>query len=150
MSAEPETRAAHRRACLWVFDHLLQEGVVPYTPLAELEGVDAAIRCANGAFRDLVILAPTDEHSPLRFQIERLVPRDNLFVVCVALGVTPLQCWIFPSREFDRQAAERGGVRELDLDAPAPDGRGRLKQTLSLHRNAWRLLIDGALKAYAR
>ena len=78
-----------------------------------------------------------------------MTPRDNLFVVCVSWQVTPVQCWIFPSQDFVRNAAQKGSASELDLEADAPSG-GKLKQTLSMYRNAWRLITDGAFKPYSR
>ena len=150
ISMDDESVPTHKRAALWVFDQLLREGVIVYTPLLNIEGVDAVVRCEDGRFRDLVIRASENEHYPLWFSVNRVKPRDNLFVLCVAWQVTPVQCWIFPSTEFVRSAAQKGSSNELDLEADAPEGGDKLKQTLSMYRNAWRLITDGAYKPYAR
>jgi hypothetical protein len=150
VSMDDETIPTHKRAALWVFDQLLREGVIVYTPLLNIEGVDAVVRCQDGHFRDLVIRASENEHYPNWFAVSRLQPRDNLLVVCVSWQVTPVQCWIFPSEDFIRNAAKKGSANELDLEADAAEGGGKLKQTLSIYRNAWRLITDGAFKPYAR
>ena len=150
MTLEDETIPTHKRAALWVFDRLLQEGVIVYTPLLNVEGVDAVVRCADGAYRDLHIRASAGEHHPLWFQVNRLSPRDNLFIVCVAWAATPVQCWIFPSSEFARYAVQRGSTNDLDLEAESPTAGRKLKSALSRYRNAWRLLTDGAMKPYGR
>jgi hypothetical protein len=150
VSMDDETIPTHKRAALWVFDQLLREGVIVYTSLLNIEGVDAVVRCQDGHFRDLVIRASENEHYPNWFAVSRLQPRDNLLVVCVSWQVTPVQCWIFPSDDFIRNAAKKGSANELDLEADAPEGGGKLKQTLSMYRNAWRLVTDGAFKPYAR
>ncbi len=147
MTLEDESIPTHKRAALWVFDQLLREGVVVYTPLLNIEGVDAVVRCEDGSFRDLHIRASAGEHDPTWFQVNRLKARDNLFIVCVAWAVTPIQCWIFPSPEFARNAALKGSAIDLDLEAEAPSG-GKLKQSLSMYRNGWRLLTDGAYRPY--
>jgi hypothetical protein len=144
-SAAAEQLALAKRAALWVFDQLLREGVVAYTPILEAEGVDAVVRCQDGRYRDLLILAAADEHRPTWFVAAGLAPRDNLYVVCVAWAVTPVQCWLLPSAEFTRHA-EAGG---LDLEVPAADGR-KLKVMLSPYRNAWRLVTDGTLRPFVR
>lgn len=149
ISMDDETIPTHKRAALWVFDQLLREGVNVYTPLLNIEGVDAVVRLEDGRFRDLVIRASENEHFPTWFSVNRLRPRDNLFVLCVAWQVTPVQCWIFPSEEFVRNAAQKGTANELDLEADAPAGPGaKLKQSLSMYRNAWRLITEGAYKPY--
>ena len=149
VSMDDESIPLHKRAGLWVFDQLLREGIIVYTPLLNIEGVDAVVRCEDGRFRDLVIRASENEHFPNWFSVNRLTPRDNLYVVCVSWQVTPVQCWIFPSQDFVRNAASKGSANELDLEAEADDGV-RLRQKLSMFRNAWRLITDGAYRPYAR
>ncbi len=145
---EDESVPTHKRAALWVFDQLLRQGVIVYTPLLNVEGVDAVIRCEDGRFRDLHIRASAGEHDPLWFQVSRMTPRDNLFIVCVAWALTPIQCWIIPSPEFARYAALKGSVNDLDLESALEPGGNKLKTTLALYRNAWRLLTDGAYKPF--
>jgi len=150
VTLDDETIPTHKRAALWVFDQLLREGAIVYTPLLNVEGVDGVIRCEDGTYRDLLIRASAGEHSPLWFQVNRLKPRDNLYVLCFAWAVTPAQVWIFPSADFARYAGQKGSSTDLDLEADAPEGAGKLKQTLSRYRNAWRLITDGAIKPYGR
>ncbi len=108
VSMDDETIPTHKRAALWVFDQLLREGVIVYTPLLNIEGVDAVVRCQDGHFRDLVIRASENEHYPNWFAVSRLQPRDNLLVVCVSWQVTPVQCWIFPSDGLHPQRRQEG------------------------------------------
>ncbi len=147
MTTEDESVPTHKRAALWVFDQLLRDGVIAYTPLLNIEGVDAVIRCADGSYRDLHIRASAGEHDPLWFQVSRISPRPNLYVVCVAWALSPVQTWIIPSPEFAKNAVQRPGGYDLTLESEGPDG-SKLKQTLSRYRNAWRLLTDGAIKPY--
>ncbi len=149
LSMANESLPANKRAALWVFDQLLKEGVIVYTPLLNIEGVDGVVRCEDGRFRDLIIRASGNEHFPLWFSVSHLEPRDHLYVLCIAWQVTPVQAWIFPSADYKRHAAEKGSADELDLEGEAPEG-GKFKQTLSMYRNAWRLITDGAFKPYAR
>jgi hypothetical protein len=145
---DDESIPTHKRAALWVFDQLLREGVIAYQPLLNIEGVDAVIRGQDGRYKDLMIRASANEHYPTWFSVNKMEPRDNLYVLCVSWQVTPVQVWVFPSAEFSRYAAEKGRSNELDLEADDPEGGGKLKQKLSMYRNAWRLITDGAFKPY--
>jgi hypothetical protein len=147
MTIDDETIPAHKRAALWVFDQLLREGVIAYTPLMNVEGVDAVIRCEDGTYRDILIRASTNEHHPTWFSVRHLKPRPNLFVLCVAWALTPPQVWVLPSEEYARAAASFGNSTDLDLEVDAGDGQ-KLKQKLSRFRNAWRLLTDGAMRPF--
>src|SRR5438105_4467057 len=98
MSAE--ANLLHSRVCLWLFQQLLREGIVPFTPVASGDAVDATIRFADGTYRDLIVLPSHDEHFPLAFRAQNLVPRPRLLVVCVAWALDPVQVWVFPSHDF--------------------------------------------------
>jgi hypothetical protein len=147
---DDETIPTHKRAELWVFDQLLREGVIVYTPILNIEGVDAVVRCQDGRFKDLVIRVSENEHFPLWFSVNHVTARDNLYVVCVAWQVTPVQCWVFPAAEFLKYGAQKGTANELDLEAVAPEGGGRLKQTLAAYRDAWPQITGTAYKPYGR
>jgi hypothetical protein len=147
MTLDDESIPTHKRAALWVFDQLLREGVIAYTPLMNVEGVDAVIRCQDGTYRDLLIRASASEHDPLWFQVRQLKPRPNFYILCVAWALTPAQVWVLPSEDFAREASARGSATDLNLEVEGPDGQ-KLKQKLSRYRNAWRLITDGALKPY--
>ncbi len=58
-----------------------------------------------------------------------------------------MQTWIIPSPEFAKNAVQRPGGYDLNLESEGPEG-SKLKQSLSRYRNAWRLLTDGAIKPY--
>ena len=144
---EDESVPTHKRAALWIFDQLLRQGIIAYTPLLNVEGVDAVIRCEDGRYRDLHIRASAGEHDPLWFQVRNIEPRDNLYIVCVAWALSPIQCWIIPSGELVRYGHRKGSVIDLNLEAAA-EGEQKLKAVMSVYRNAWRFLTDGALKPY--
>jgi hypothetical protein len=144
----PEASLLQKRVSLWLFEQLLREGIVPYAPIAPGEGVDATIRCADGTFRDLIVRPSHDEHFPVAFQAIGLAPRPRLLVVCVAWALSPVQCWVIPSQDFARHGVLGENVTTLDLEAASPDGAGKLKQTLSRYRNAWRLLTEDAVQAF--
>ncbi len=147
MTYEDESIPTHKRAALWVFDRLMQDGVNVYTPLLNLEGVDAVIRCEDGTYRDLHIRASAGESSPLWFQVSRLRPREKLYLACVSWVGEPVDCWILPSEEYARHATVRGSSHDLDLESEAPGG-GKLKDVLGRYRNAWDLLTSGAVRPY--
>lgn len=149
MTMDDESIPANKRAALWVFDQLLREGVIAYTPLMNVEGVDAVVRCEDGTYRDLLIRASPNEHHPLWFQVRQLNPRPNLFVLCVAWSLSPIQIWVLPSEDFVREAAAHGSSTDLNLEMDTADGQ-KLKQKLAKYRNAWRLLTDGATRPFGR
>src|SRR5713101_702170 len=105
MTESPEAALLHTRVTLWLFEQLLREGIVPHTPIASGDGVDATIRCADGTYRDLVVCPSHDEHFPLAFQATVLAPRPRLLVVCVAWALSPVQYWVFPAQDFVRHGA---------------------------------------------
>ena len=144
----PEQQLLHQRVKLWLFEQLLRDGIVPYTPVSRGDGVDAAVRCEDGTYRDLIVCPSHDEHFPLAFRAAGFEPRPRLLVACVAWAVEPVQVWVFPSQDFARYGVAGNDVVTLDLESPAPEGGGKLKQTLSRYRNAWRLVTENAVRAF--
>jgi len=142
-----EAALLHRRVTLWLFEQLLRERIIPSAPVSPGDGVDATIRCEDGTYRDLIVAPSYDEHFPLAFRVAGLTPHQRLLVACVAWAVEPVQIWVFTAADFARCGSIADGATVLDLEAPAPEG-GRLKQTLSRYRNAWRLITDGAVRAF--
>ena len=147
MPDSPEAALLHSRVKFWLFEQLLREGIVPYTPISRGDGGDAAIRLEDGTYRDLIVCPSHDEHFPLAFRAAGFEPRSRLLVACVAWAVEPVQVWVIPSQDFARFGVASGGVTTLDLES-APEGGGKLKQTLSRYRNAWRLVTENAVRAF--
>jgi len=111
---------------LKVFVKLLEQGLVPYAPLVD-EGMDCLLR--NGT--QIQIKTVKTQRDPRWFQITNLVPRDNLYIICVdATG----EFWIFPSKIFAENATESKGIYDLNLDT-----KGRAEK-LKEYKNAWALL----------
>src|SRR5438132_5550957 len=121
----PETPEAaallHSRTTLWLFEQLLRDGIVPFTPVSPGDVLDASIRCADGTYRDLIVCPSFDEHFPLAFRASGLEPRPRLHIVCIAWAVEPVQVWIFPSQDFSRYGVVGDGFVTLDLEALAPE-----------------------------
>lgn len=143
-----EAALLHSRVSLWLFEQLLRDGIVPFTPVSAGDAVDASIRCEDGTYRDLIVCPSFDEHFPLAFRAPGLEPRPRLLIVCIAWAVEPVQVWVFPSQDFARFGVVGDDFVTLDLEASAPEASARLKQTLSPYRNAWRILTDGAVRAF--
>ena len=136
------------RARLLAFEQLLRHGVNVYLPLAGADGVDGVLRREDGRYLDLIVRPSANEHAPLRFMAAPFSPSEQLFVVCVAWALSPLQVWIIPSNEFTARAERLpDGWLNLDLDAMDGDSGRKHKISLGHLRNAWRLLVDGAVKS---
>jgi hypothetical protein len=136
------------RARLLAFEQLLRQGVNIYQPVANGDGLDATVRCEDGRFIDLIVRPSASEHEPLRFASPAIEPRDNLFVLCVAWALSPMQVWVVPSPEFATRAEQLpDGWLSLDLDSVDAVTGQKHKVMLGHTRNAWRLITDGAVKS---
>ncbi|HJX61059.1 MAG TPA: hypothetical protein VJ578_00690 [Dehalococcoidia bacterium] len=138
-----------KQAELYVFGELLRRGVVPYVPMADIEGIDAVIRGAS-RYLELQVKSSATLKSPRWFQVGRLTPRQGYFLVCVNLTAVPAETWVIPSEEFHRYATRSTDKKgrttcDLDLDSASrqePDRKRR--EILSQYKDAWHLLAQGA------
>jgi hypothetical protein len=146
--AEVRDAAFSGRARLLAFEYLLRHGVNVYAPVVVSEGIDGLVRCEDGRYLELIVRPSVSEHTPLRFGARAMEPRETQFVVCVAWPLSPVQFWVIPSAEFDHQAERYpDGQLELDLEAVDPVTGQKRKVALSQFRNAWRLVVDRAVKS---
>jgi hypothetical protein len=131
-----------KQAELYVFGELLRRGVVPYVPMVDIEGVDALIRSTSG-YLELQVKSSATPKSPRWFQVERLRPRENYFLVCVNLTTDPPETWIMPSGVFAEKATQSKDIWDLVMDA-TPRGAHITRAEASQHyREAWHLLAGG-------
>jgi len=110
-----------------VFVKLMEQGLAPYVPLID-KGIDCLLE--NGI--KIQIKTVKTERDPRWFQVTKLVPEDNFYIICVdASG----EFWIFPSKVFAENATKSKGIYDLNLDSK---GRG---EKLKNYRKAWHLLM---------
>ena len=136
-----------KQAELFVFQQLLQRDLVPYTPTADVEGIDAVVKTKKDTYLGLQIKAAgaAGGKNPQWFQVERVVPKDDLFFLCVEADEgTFIHVWIFPSKVFDKVATKppKGTPRDLDLEVGAKKYGQPLKEILVVFRDNWDLLIS--------
>ena len=145
MVAERQTQG--KRAELFVLAELLKRGVVPYLPMVDVEGIDAIVRTSQGSLLTIQIKSAgvAGGQYPGWFQIGKVTPQDNFFIVCVEAPQRKLgDVWILPSRVFDAYAATppKGSPRDLNLDSGKRKFGQPLREVLCGFRNRWELLTD--------
>lgn len=136
-----------KKAELAVFGELLERGVIPYLPLADVEGVDAVVSVDGGNLLRIQIKAAgvSGGKDPKWFQVNKLEVADDFFVVCVEApnGIVG-DVWVFPSNVFHAYATlpPKGTPRDLNLDS------GKSKYGLPLYdilcgfKNRWELITE--------
>ena len=112
---------------LKVFAKLMEYGTIPYVPLVD-EGIDCILK--NG--KKIQIKTVRTKRDPQWFQIQNLIPKDDLFIVCVDAHE---QFWIFPSQVFAENATSSRGIFDLNLKS-----KGRYEK-LKHYKDAWSLLV---------
>ena len=142
-----DTQIQGKWAELIVLGELMRLGAIPYTPWADVEGVDAVVSINSDRLLRIQIKARgfNKGTAPQRlFKVNKLETSDDFFVVCVeAKGRDVGDAWIFPSVVFDAYATrESNGVRGLNLDS------GKRKYGLPLYdilcgfKNRWELITE--------
>jgi len=71
---------------LWVFGKLLDAGANVYCPLVDEEGIDAIVRRTDRKLLEIQVKSTRAEEQAGYFNAY-LEPRENLFLVCVDLGI---------------------------------------------------------------
>ncbi len=132
---------------LIVLGELMRRGAIPYTPWADVEGVDAVVSVNSERLLRIQIKARGFNigTAPQRlFKVNKLEISKDFFIVCVeAKGRVLGDAWVLPSKVFDAYATrESNGVRGLNLDS------GKRKYGLPLYdilcgfRNRWELITE--------
>ena len=136
-----------KRAELFVFAELLKRDVVPYIPVADVQGIDAIVRTSHGSVLAIQIKSAgvSGSKHPGWLQVESVKPQDNFFIVFVEAPHGELgDTWIFPSKVFDEYAAlpPKGSPRDLDLDSGKKKFGQPLREVLCEFKNRWELLTE--------
>jgi hypothetical protein len=131
---------------LHVFVELLRRGVNPYVPLVDTEGVDAVVRRPDGSFLEIQVKAIRTPQTPRWFQVQRLQPRNNYFIVCVALATDPIETWVIPSHSFEAHSTVSQGTYDLNLDSTARGQTVPRGKLLEEYKEAWHLLVGQAVQ----
>ena len=126
---------------LHVLGELLKRGIVPYEPLVDRMGVDAIVPQEDGSYIAVQIKTCTSAVSSRWFAIDRLEPRPNLYIVCVAMKSQPIETWIIPSEVFVANATRsKSGHLDLDLNIKPRGQRLTRAEKLKEFLEAWHLL----------
>ena len=129
---------------LYVFQKIIENGGMPFTPIADIHCIDAVIRKKDGTYVDMQIKTSRSEWSAGWWDIWGLVPRDNLFFVGVMMTKAPPEVWIFPSEVYAQYATKitsKGYIfYRLGLDSGKRKHGEELQDKLRKYCCAWYLL----------
>ena len=92
---------------LYVFRRLIEKGAMPFLPIADIRGVDAVVRKKDGTYVEIQVKATWPPEQAGYFNVTNLVPRNNLFIVCLIMGREIPEAWILPSTIFVNHATKR-------------------------------------------
>ncbi len=130
------------RALSFVVEQLARRDTMLFRPIGSSTEVDLAVRGGDGHYVEVRVRSAAD--GTRRFEVPRLRDRPNLFVVGVVWDggapPTPSECWVLPSRVFDRYAeGAPNAPRSLDLDA---DEAEPLAERLAVYKDRWALIAE--------
>ena len=127
------------RAQGFVVEQLAQRNAMLFRPIGTSTEIDLAVRGGDGHYVEVRVRSAAD--GTRTFEVPRLRDRPNLFIVGVVWdGGAPSECWVLPSRVFDRYADGAGNApRTLDLDADDPEP---LAERLAVYKNRWALIAE--------
>lgn len=92
---------------LYVFRRLIERGAMPFLPIADISGIDAVVRKKDGTYVEIQVKATWPPEQAGYFNVTNLVPRMNLFIVCLIMGGETPEAWILPSAIFLNHARMR-------------------------------------------
>lgn len=121
---------------LYVFRKLIENGAMPFLPIADIRGVDAVVRKKDGSYVEIQIKTTWTEEMKGYFNVPDLVARKNYFIVGLIMEETP-EAWIIPSEVFATLTTER---RQLGLGLGTTEHEKSLREKLAAYREAWHLL----------
>ena len=130
---------------LYVFAKLIENGAMPFLPIADIRGVDAVVRKKDGTYVEIQVKATWPPQQVGYYNVRNLMARKNLFIVGLAMGIERPEAWILPSEIF----VEHATVRKVDNETIhlLSLGLGETKleinrrKQLMEYREAWHLLI---------
>ncbi len=154
-----ENLAKGKRAEMLVFGELVRQRVGLYTPVVDLEGIDAIARKKDGTFVGIQVKSTEKENQAGCFNVwdlDRLGSTEKRFLVCVDTSKEksggPIEFWFFPEDVFKDYAlkvpiktgASKGStLYRLDVNSRSRKHGNRLRRDdLKSYLNAWHLLTS--------
>lgn len=128
-----------KRYELYVFQKLIERGVMPFLPVADVHGIDAVIRRKDGTYIEIQVKGTEKPEQRGWFNVPGLIPRKKLFIVGIEDDGKELVTWIFPSQVFADHTTSR---RQLGLDSGIRKYGKYLREKLADYRENWDLLTD--------
>jgi len=128
---------------LYVFAKLIENGAMPFLPVADIRGVDAVVRKKDGTYVEIQVKATWPPKQVGYYNVRNLIARKSLFIVGLAMGIERPEAWILPSEVF----VEHATLRKKDTVYLLSLGLGETKLEISRreqlreYREAWHLLI---------
>jgi len=130
---------------LYVFMKLIEGGAMPFLPIADIRGVDAVVRKKDGTYVEIQVKATYPPKQAGYFNVRNLIPRKNLFIVCLIMGIEEIpEAWILPSIIFVDHATKRKvddkTVHLLSLGLGETKLEQSRRKKLARYRENWSLL----------
>ncbi len=132
---------------LYVFRALIERGAMPFLPIADIRGVDAVVRKKDekdGTYVEIQVKATWPPEQAGYFNVKSLIPRNNLFIVCLIMGREIPEAWILPSAIFVNHAIMRKGgnktVHLLSLGLGKTKFEQSRREKLAQYCENWSLL----------
>jgi len=129
---------------LYVFRRLIERGAMPFLPIADIRGVDAVVRKKDGTYVEIQVKATWPPEQAGYFNVKNLIPRKNLFIVCLIMGREIPEAWILPSAIFVNHATMRKmdnkTVHLLSLGLGETKLEQSRREKLTQYRENWNLL----------
>ncbi|MCK4388389.1 MAG: hypothetical protein KAW00_06405 [Dehalococcoidia bacterium] len=129
---------------LCAFRRLIEGGAMPFLPIADIRGVDAVVRKKDGTYVEIQVKATWPPQQAGYFNVTNLIPRNNLFIVCLIMGRETPEAWILPSVIFVNHATMRKVGNKTVYLLSLGLGETRLEQSrrekLTQYRENWSLL----------
>jgi hypothetical protein len=126
--------ATGKRGELHVFGELLKQGIIPYAPIVDLEGIDCIIRKSDGSYVELQVKTLNTPKTPMWWQVVNPLQQENYFyaLVSVPLGWAT---WILPSEVFIANASGPTGPKRNIYDLNL--GSAGLETKLKPYKENW-------------
>ena len=128
---------------LYVFRKLIEKGAMPFTPIADIRGVDAVVCRKDETYVEIQVKATWGKQSGY-FNVHNLIERDSLFIAGLIMDKEPPEAWIIPSNEFVKHATvrEQGTVHLLSLGLGETKLEKSRREKLAEYQEAWHLLTE--------
>jgi len=127
---------------LYVFSKLIENGAMPFLPIADIRGVDAVVRKKDGSYIEIQVKSTWPPDQAGYFNVHDLISRDSLYIVGLIMGLEKTETWVLPSKEFQKYSTQRekGTVYLLSLGLGVTQSEKSRREKLIEYREAWHLL----------